>query len=248
MNTSVVASELTFSQTLWAAGIGAVCTGLFTALFVTIGGGWIVMRVGNREDERRKAAENQRADALLKADQDRAQALLKADQERADALRQADGERTDQQRQLSEDHDRRQLKSEHEFQSRQALRESYARLLVVQRRSRQASLGLASAQNDQRDRALTQAIEAHDEFIDEYHRLALDSDQTMWRELRRLRRVLDAMCKYATEGNNAKCQSLSDDARHARQNLERSFRIRLGYEPLQDRKRLDEEYDKLIRR
>jgi hypothetical protein len=258
MNTSVVASELTFSQTLWAVGIGAVCTGLFTALFVTIGGGWIVMRAGNREDERRTAAENhradalleaeqQRADALLTADQDRAEALRKADQERADALRQADGERTDQQRQLTEDHDRRQLEQEHEFQSRQALRESYARLLVVQRRSRQSSLGLARARNDQRERALIQAIQAHDEFIDEYHRLALDSNQTMWRELRRLRKVLDAMCQYAKEGDDAKCQSLSDAARHTRQNLERSFRERLGYAPLQDRKPLDEEYDKLIR-
>lgn len=246
MNASVVASELTFSQTLWSAGIGAFCTGLFTALLVTIGGGWIVMGVEKREDRRRTDTENNRADALLKADHDRAEALRKADQQRADALRQVDRERIDQQRQLSEDHDRRQQEHEHEFQSRQALRESYARLLVVQRRSRQASLRLAKTQDDdQRERALVQAIEAHDEFIDEYHRLALDSDKTMWRELRGLRHVLDDMYKYAEEGNGVKCQDLSDVARDARQNLERSFRERLRYAPLQKRNLLGE-YDKLI--
>ena len=119
---------------------------------------------------------------------------------------------------MSEAHDRRQQDHEHEFQTRQALRESYARLLVKQRRSRQLSLALTNAQGNVAD-----AEAAHSDFIDEYHRLALDALETrsMWVQLRQLREALDALLLWAQVGERARCEQLYESARAARQNLER---------------------------
>lgn len=221
--------ELTFFQALLSSGASA----FFTALFVTLGAGFLVTRIESREARRRTDEENLRADALLKADRRRAEALLAAETQRADL-----------QAVLDKDHDKRQQLAEHNFQSRSALRESYARLLVAQRRSREASVALAAATGDLRDAALRTAGEAHDEFIDEYHRLALDADRPMWKELRGLRVVLDDMLERAREGDAQVCQELTKTARRARQNLERSFRMRLGHEPLQERRPLGS-YDKM---
>jgi hypothetical protein len=159
--------------------------------------------------------------------------VMSAENKRADDLLEAERKRADLDRELSEEHDQRQRAHEHEFQSRQALRESYARLLVVQRRSRQASLALSRAQGEPRVEAAARAEVAHDEFIDEYHRLALDADRNMWRQLRQLRKALDAMLLWAREGDRERCEQLAKSARSARQNLEHCFRERLGYRALQ---------------
>jgi transcriptional regulator GlxA family with amidase domain len=87
------------------------------------------------------------------------------------------------------------------------------------------------------------AKDAHDRFIDEYHRLALDADRSMWLELRGLRSVLDDMHAHAEKGESQACEGLVKSARATRQNLERSFRARLGHEPLQERK-ATQGYDK----
>jgi len=140
-----------------------------------------------------------------------------------------------------------QQKLEWESQTRAALRGPYANLLIAQRRSREASLQLArEGQPSEHDRLLEQAIEAHDEFIDTYHQLNLDSDREMWLEVRSLREVLGEMLKEARNGNAAACDDLAKIARHARQNLERAFRRKLGYEPHQARRPLGK-YDKVER-
>jgi hypothetical protein len=44
------------------------------------------------------------------------------------------------------------------------------------------------------------AIEAHNEFIDLYHRLAHDADRPMWLDARTLRAVLDDMLDFRVAG------------------------------------------------
>lgn len=125
-----------------------------------------------------------------------------------------------------------------EHQTRAALRATYSQLLVAQRRSRQASLQLAlGCESD--TRSLTEkANTAHDEFIHAYHCLNLDASHQMWLDMRGLRRILDKMLACAQNGERERCEELVDEARKARQNLEGSFRNRLGHDPLQDRKSL----------
>jgi hypothetical protein len=65
----------------------------------------------------------------------------------------------------------------------------------------------------------------------------------MWEEGRGLRDVLDAMLETAKQGDTTRCKQLAQTARHARQNLEGTFRKLLGHKPLQDRKDLGE-FDK----
>ena len=77
---------------------------------------------------------------------------------------------------------------------------------------------------------------AHTAFIEQYHQLNLDANAEMWRDARTLRRVLDAMLEAAEARHADKAGELSEIAKHARQNLERSFRVRLGHEALQKRK------------
>jgi hypothetical protein len=225
MNPSSIPLELTFGQTVWVSVISALATAVFTAGLVTIGARWIVM-----------GAEDKRAIRVREADQERANDLREADERRADAMRKADQERADLQRELSEAHDRRRQDHEHEFQSRQALRETYARLLVMQRQSRQASLALSKAEGSARVEAETAAVDSHNAFLDEYHRLALDADPDMWEQLRTLRQALDAMLLWAREGDTARCEQLYKSARAARQNLEGRFRKRLKYGELQQPK------------
>lgn len=222
MTASSFPLELTFDQTIWISIISALATALFTAVLVTIGAGWIVMR-----------AEGKRADRVRKADEIRANDLRQADDRRADAIRKADHERADLQRELSEAHDARRQDHEQEFQSRQALRETYARLLVMQRRSRQASLALSKAEGSARVEAEAAAVDSHNAFLDEYHRLALDADREMWKQLRTLREALDAMLLWARESDTLRCEQLYKSARAARQNLEGRFRERLKYGELQ---------------
>jgi hypothetical protein len=136
--------------------------------------------------------------------------------------------------------DRRQ-KLQLEHQTRAALRETYAQLLVAQRRSRQASVQLAKAGGASASEDLDRkAVLAHDEFIDAYHRLNLDVNKEMWEDARGLRLVLDRMLDRGRLGRVQECEALVPTARDARQNLERSFRLRLGGEPLQDRNALGE--------
>ena len=119
-----------------------------------------------------------------------------------------------------------------EHQTRAALRETYAQFLIAQRRSREASLTLAkSGSTPEREYMDQQALKAYDEFIDFYHRLNLDATREMWIDARRLRKILEDMLKYAQQGNTEECDRLKGFARHARQNLENTFRNRLRYEP-----------------
>ncbi|WP_159040714.1 MULTISPECIES: hypothetical protein [unclassified Streptomyces] len=84
---------------------------------------------------------------------------------------------------------------------------------------------------------------AHDEFIETYHRLNLDADEQMWRDVRGLRGVLKDMLDFGKQGDAERCRELALIARQARQNLERSFRVLLGHEPLAKRNPLGK-YDK----
>lgn len=63
-------------------------------------------------------------------------------------------------------------------------------------------------------------------------------------DARGLRHVLTRMRDKARQGESRECELLRDVAVDARQNLERSFRIRLGLDPLQKRNDLGE-FDKL---
>jgi hypothetical protein len=83
---------------------------------------------------------------------------------------------------------------------------------------------------------LASAVQAHDSFIELYHRLNLDASRTMWKDARSLRKVLDKMLEEGRAGNPEECERLQEIARHARQNLEGSFRDRLRHEVLQPRK------------
>jgi hypothetical protein len=126
-----------------------------------------------------------------------------------------------------------------EHQTRAALRETYYQLLVAQRRSREASIKLAAADGVTAGEGLRGEVSgAHDEFINQYHRLNLDATPEMWRDARGLRKVLDDMRDFALSGDSEACQGLAETARRARQNLERSLRIRLGYPTLQERKEI----------
>jgi hypothetical protein len=132
-----------------------------------------------------------------------------------------------------------------EHQTRAALRDTYAGILVAQRVSRQASLELAySCAGGTPGEAPAKAAElAHATFIDHYHRLNLDATPEMWRDARALRNVLDDMLAAGREGDIELCQALLKTARSARQNLEGSFRERLGYTRLQSRRDLGQ-YDR----
>jgi hypothetical protein len=249
MSASIIPLELTFQETIWAGAIAALATALFTAGFITLGAGLIVTWAQNRHADQLREADELRADQLRDADELRADQLREADELRADQLREADQRHADHlleadqrhadlQRELSEEHDRRQQDHEHEFQTRRALRESYSQLLVMQRRSRQLSIALNLAEGNARVDAESKAVSAHRDFIDEYHRLALDADKDMWVQLRKLRKALDAMLLWAQEGDRGRCEQLYESARAARQNLEREFRHRLGYKELQDLNRV----------
>jgi hypothetical protein len=139
------------------------------------------------------------------------------------------------------------LNRELEHQTREALRRTYAELLVAQRRSREASLRLAEAGGAAAAEPLAaEAVAAHAEFIDRYHQLNLDSSREMWLEARGLRDVLGRMLELGRAGRTAECKRVAKVARDARQNLERSFRNRLGYEGHQARRKLGK-FDKVDR-
>jgi hypothetical protein len=159
--------------------------------------------------------------------------VQRAQNQREGALHQEEQDRAAAETQLSKMQARRRQRQEQEFQSRKSLREAYASLLVMQRRSRQASLALSKAVGEARPQADDAAVDAHNDFLDEYHRLALDADRDMWVELRHLRKALDVMLLWAREGDTARCEDLYESARAARQNLERQFRLRLHHSELQ---------------
>jgi hypothetical protein len=213
--------ELNFGETVAAGTINAISTAFFTASFVAVAATLLVNRVEQRDKDRREREAAERSKALLQESHARA----------------AEQQLFDQQ------HDERQQQSEHEFQTRKALREAYARLLIAQRQSRQASIALSATKDPERDEALIAARRAHDHFIDEYHNLALDADRPVWLELRALRHVLDDMLEDAEAGDAEGCNSRVQIARAARQNLERTLRQRLGHKALQSRKDLGQ-YDK----
>ena len=134
---------------------------------------------------------------------------------------------------LTQRHQTSLLNRELEHQTRAALRETYDKLLVTQRRSREASLRLAKRPKSEKpsageDALRKEATAAHDEFIDHYHQMNLDASRDMWNEARSLRYVLDNMLEAAYEGDGRRAKRLHGVCRAARQNLERSFRARLG--------------------
>jgi hypothetical protein len=122
---------------------------------------------------------------------------------------------------------------------REALRETFNLFLVAQRRSREASTALCAAVDTPAATDLGRAAtHAGDEFIERYHALNLDASRDMWLEARGLRDVLEHLLAAAQQGDKEECEHLSKLARDARQNLERSFRARLGQRPLQRRRPL----------
>lgn len=209
----VILAELDFWETVGAGFLNV----LFTAVFVGIVAALVVRSYGARMDKR-----------LQEADQAHAKRLQNADQAHAKRLREADAR-----------HEKELQKRQLEHEARAALRETYAQLLIAQRRSREASRRLAQAGGASRDQRLErEATSAHDEFIDLYHRLNLDASTQMWKDARGLRRVLSLMLKAARRGRAEECEALAGFARKARQNLEGSFRRRLKHKPLQRRKSL----------
>jgi hypothetical protein len=138
------------------------------------------------------------------------------------------------------------LQRELEYQTRETLRQCYRQLLESQRRCRQASVRLAKVGGaDHGAELAAEATAAHDEFLDAYHALNLDSTEDMWKEVRGLRHVLDHMLEFAMTGHNV--DGLAELARDARQNLERTFRERLDQRPHQPRRPLGQPYDKVVR-
>jgi hypothetical protein len=213
----VILADLSFAETL----IAGVLSAASTALFVVIAAGFVVKRYEVRAAGRQLVADQLHEDRLQARQ-------LEYEARTADRLREAAARHEEQLQ-------NRQL----EHQARATLRETYAQLLVAQRRSREASVKLARAGGASGDPELeTQTVGFHDEFIGFYHQLNLDASKPMWDDARDLRRVLDELLAQARHGNTEGCEALRDDARSARQNLERSFRMRLGYEPLQDRQSL----------
>ena len=103
-----------------------------------------------------------------------------------------EGRATDRRRHEEELHEEFLQGRQLEHQTRAALRETYARFLVAQRRSRQASIALADAGGSSSAKDLDKAaLQAHDEFIDVYHLLNLDASREMWLDARGLRAALD---------------------------------------------------------
>jgi hypothetical protein len=148
----------------------------------------------------------------------------------------------------SQQHQEQLQNKELEHQTRAALRETYDRLLVAQRRSRTASMELAHADgaSDSEARRLDdEAAAAHAAFIEQYHLLNLDATPEVWIEARGLRHVLDNLVKAGRARRVDEAERLEKLARRARQNLERSLRSRLGQDVLQLRNPLGEPYDKI---
>jgi hypothetical protein len=115
--------------------------------------------------------------------------------------------------------------------------------LAAQRRSRQASLGLAHSGGATPLTGPTAqvAIAAHDAFVDQYHVLNLDVSPELWSDVVVLREILDDMLWLACQGRAKDCDELRDVARDARQNLEGRFRKELRSKELQPRIDLDYE-------
>jgi hypothetical protein len=162
-------------------------------------------------------------------------AVLYFQSKEANRREKAAEERAKVDRELAEAHDNRQRLAAQEYQTRAALRESYARLLVVQRQSRESSMKLAegSSEEDLEEQRRT-ADRAYSEFVNEYHRLALDADKQMWANLRMLEDTLKEMLAKAETGDAIRCEQLKTEAAKHRRALEDSFRRRLDHKPLHD--------------
>ena len=213
----VTLAELSFGQTVAADALSA----LFTAVLVGFAATLVVGIFQRRSEKRRRDAEK-------REDQLRREAEKREDQLQWEAEKREE----DRRREAARLHDEQLQFREFEHQTRAALRETYAQFLIAQRRSREASLTLAMSGgapgNEYMDE---QAVKAYDEFIDLYHRLNLDATREMWIDARRLRKILEDMLECAQQGNAQECEQLKRLARHARQNLENTFRSRLRYEP-----------------
>lgn len=220
----VILAELSLGQTVIAGFFDA----LFTAVLVGFAATFVVRIFERRAERRRREAESQE-------EKRRQEAEDREENRRQEAARL---------------HNERLQSREFEYQTRAALRETYAQFLIAQRRSREASLTLAKSGGAPGNESMEeQAGKAYDEFIDLYHRLNLDVTREMWLDARKLRKILEDMLKYARQGNAQECEQLKDVARHARQNLENTFRSRLRYEPfdpLQPRKSLGS-YDQKVK-
>ncbi len=117
----------------------------------------------------------------------------------------------------------------------QFLREAYVEVLQAQRRCREACVALALHGGAEGNPELAaRAKDAHAAFIETYHLANLDLPREVWKDLRRLRGVLDVMLEDSVEARSV--GDLATYARDARQNLVGSFRATLGHERLQRRK------------
>jgi hypothetical protein len=235
----VTLAELDFIETVGAGFLNV----LFTAVFVGIVAAVVVRRYGARIDKRLQEADQAHKARLQEADQAHRARLQEADQAHEDRRREDDARHEERLREANVRHEKELQKRQLDYEARAALRETYAQLLIAQRRSREASRKLARAGGASSDQRLeTEATSAHDEFIDLYHRLNLDASTEMWKDARGLRRVLDAMLEEARRGDAEDCDADAEVARKARQNLEGSFRAQLGHKPLQKRKHLGEHH------
>jgi hypothetical protein len=244
MGNQLILSDLTFGESIWVSVVNV----LLTAAFVAFGATYFIAKfqsdaTARRQQEQLSAAEQRRqadADAAARrqqADGDAAARRQQADADAAARRQQADADASERRLELEAQHAARLQQDNLEYQTRAFLRDTYALLLGAQRRSRQASLALARGGGESRDTVLfASAVQAHDSFIELYHRLNLDASRTMWNDARSLRRVLDKMLEEGQAGNPEECERLQEIARHARQNLEGSFRDRLRHEVLQPRK------------
>jgi len=224
----VVLAELSFGQTVAADALDA----LFTAVLVAGAATLVVGKFERKSEGRRREAEKREDQLQKEAEQREDQLRREAEQREEDRRREAEQREEDRRREADKLHDERLQFREFEHQTRAALRETYAQFLIAQRRSREASLTLAKSSSAPGNEDLEkQALKAYDEFVDLYHRLNLDASREMWIDARRLEAILKDMLGCAQQGNAQKCEELKEVARHARQNLENSFRRRLRYEP-----------------
>ena len=187
-------AELSFGQTVAADALSA----LFTAVLVGFAATLVVGIFQRRSENRRRDAEKR-------------EGRREAEKREEDGRREAEKREEDGRREAERLHDERLQFREFEHQTRAALRETYAQFLIVQRRSREASLELAKYGSAPENEYMgKQALEAYDEFIDIYHRLNLDVTREMWIDARRLRKILEDMLKCAQQGNAQECERLKE--------------------------------------
>jgi hypothetical protein len=229
----MILADLTVGDTILVAVVNV----FFTALFAGVAAPFLIKKVESKTAEQRRQADADAAARRQEADANAAARRQQADADAADRRRQADADSAERRLERENQHSAQLQEESLEYQTRDFLRETYALLLGAQRKSRQSSLSLAREGGAAgHPESLAAAVQAHDSFIELYHRLNLDATKSMWKDARSLRGVLDRMLEVGKVGDVEECERLQEEARHARQNLEGSFRTRLHHELLQQRK------------